>query len=219
MKRRIVALAVLLTQLLCAQNTTNSKLNDSLSSTQEIDKKVMTVSSKVQDVFDVIIDELIADTKKPKNIIFLVEVTSETSLKDSRTLLKQGVKVLSKKLDANCNLAIVTYSRSNQVICNFQSVKNKSQLVEAVQKIQVQHSSVDLQGIDLAYKLAEDSYNAKGDNIVVLLRDEAQLDLADASEQLTNTLTPEEIQIKKQNKATIIVTALSLIPDIIRIIK
>ena len=113
--------------------------------------------------------------RKQRNIVLLVEVTSETSLKENRTLLKQGVKVLSKKLDANNNLAIVTYSRSNKVISSFQSVKNKAQLVDAVQSIGVQHSSVDLQGIDLAYKLAEDHYNVKGENIVVLLRGRCQI--------------------------------------------
>lgn len=202
-------------------NSENTKTSDSISSNLKVEKKITTISSKVQDVFDVIIDELIkTDEKKtPKRITFLIEVASSESLVENKILLKQGIKILAKKLANDDQIALVTYGRSSKIVLNHTLLANKSILIESINNINAESIQVNLDGIDKAYQIAEDNYNDKGENIVVLLRDDTKFDIVDMTSTTLDSLTLQKAQIKKQKNATILVTALSLLPEIIRIIK
>ena len=219
MKTLITILLIVIPQLFLAQ--THQKETDSV----EIDKKIITISAKVADVFDALIEEsLLEDTddkkkQATKNITFLLEVTSETSLNKNKILLEQALKLLSKRAQLTDKIAIVTFSKSNEIILEPTLAKKKKQIVNSLDNIIVNHQQVGLTGIDKAYELAEKHHSIKGDNIVFLLRDDSIIETEDVVAVVQDDLVAQETMIKKQQKTTILVTALSLIPEIIRIIK
>ncbi|NQY06315.1 MAG: VWA domain-containing protein [Flavobacteriaceae bacterium] len=223
MKTFILVLAHLLTLLLHSQNsseTSNPKTNDSLTTQSVVEKKIKTISSKAQDVFDVIIDELIAtDKTQIKNITFLVEVGSFQSASETKVLLKQGIRVLAKKLTPNDQVAIVTYGKSSKTLITHTPLSSKSAIIKAINRLSIESTQVSLKGIEQAYKLAEDNYNEKAENIVVLLRDDAEFEAEDIATVAVDNLDTRQAEVKKQKNATILITAISLIPEIIRIIK
>lgn len=221
MKIIITILLVALPQLFLAQTNPKEVIADST----EIDKKITTISAKTAAIFDALIEESLLKAteskkqQKPKHITFLLEITSEASLNKNKILLEQALKLLSKKAQQQDKIAIVTFSRSNAIVLQPTAAKNKKVIIKALNNIAVNNQQVDLTGIDKAYQLAEDHYAENGENIVFLLRDDTIIETEDVIAVVQDDLVAQETMIKKQQKTTILVTALSLIPEIIRIIK
>lgn len=221
MKIIITILLIALPQLFLAQTNPKEVTVDST----EIDKKIITISAKTAAIFDVLIEESLLEApedksqQKPKHITFLLEITSEASLNKNKILLEQALKLLSKKAQQQDKIAIVTFSRSNAIVLQPTAAKNKKEITRALNTITVNNQQVGLSGIDKAYQLAEDHYTINGENIVFLLRDDTIIETEDIVAVVQDDLVAQETMIKKQQKTTILVTALSLIPEIIRIIK
>ena len=107
----------------------------------------------------------------PANLVFLIDVSGSMDEPQKLPLLKKSFKLMVNELPANSSVAIVTYAGQSGVVLQPTSVDNKEEILNALDRLQAGGSTAGAQGIELAYKLAEENLIRNGNNRVVLATD------------------------------------------------
>lgn len=107
----------------------------------------------------------------PSNLTFLIDVSGSMSSQNKLPLLKQAFKLLVNQLREQDKVSIVVYSGSAGLVLKPTSGKQKEKIMNALDNLKSGGSTAGGAGIQLAYKLAEENYNAKGNNRVILATD------------------------------------------------
>lgn len=115
--------------------------------------------------------EIKTEGRKPSNIVFLIDVSGSMNSADKLPLLKSGMKMLVNHLDKADKVAIVVYAGASGVALEPTSLKDKSKIIEAFERLQSGGSTNGAAGIHLAYELAEQNYIKEGNNRIILATD------------------------------------------------
>lgn len=177
-------------------------------------------------------------SERPQQLFLLVETNNSNFNSDEFFYIQQGVKLLLKRLLPTDKLAIGTYGTSNEVILPFTEVSNFLLIETAIKKFLSENiKSNDEDGIDTAYQFILNSMSLEDHNKVIILRnDKIKLDSAFAKQSLSKTVSKNannliennEVNSKNQQvKASdrkklggaIFLTALSILPEILEVIK
>ncbi len=114
----------------------------------------------------------IAMTNLPaSNLVFLVDVSGSMSDENKLPLLKQSMKVLVKELRAEDKVSIVVYAGSAGVVLDPTSGNEKEKIIDAFDDLQSGGSTAGGEGIELAYKLAQQNFIKEGNNRVIIATD------------------------------------------------
>lgn len=105
------------------------------------------------------------------NLVFLIDVSGSMNQQNKLPLLKTSFKILLEKLRPQDKVAIVTYAGSAGVVLEPTSAKNKEKILTALENLSAGGSTAGGQGIELAYKLAQENLVKKGNNRVILATD------------------------------------------------
>ncbi|MCD9855636.1 von Willebrand factor type A domain-containing protein [Epilithonimonas sp. JDS] len=105
------------------------------------------------------------------NLVFLIDVSGSMNEQNKLPLLKTSFKILLDKLRPQDKVAIVTYAGSAGVVLEPTSAKNKEEILTALENLSAGGSTAGGQGIELAYKLAQENLVKKGNNRVILATD------------------------------------------------
>lgn len=105
----------------------------------------------------------------PSNLVFLLDVSGSMNSPDKLPLLKQGLRILVNQLRSEDKVAIAVYAGSSGLVLPATNDKNK--ILEALNKLEAGGSTNGGQGIQLAYKVAEDNFISNGNNRVILATD------------------------------------------------
>lgn len=105
------------------------------------------------------------------NLVFLIDVSGSMNEMNKLPLLKTSFKILLEKLRPQDKVAIVTYAGSAGVVLEPTSAKNKEKILTALENLSAGGSTAGGQGIELAYKLAQENLVKKGNNRVILATD------------------------------------------------
>ncbi len=105
----------------------------------------------------------------PSNLVFLLDVSGSMNSPDKLPLLKQGLRILVNQLRPEDKVAIAVYAGSSGLVLPATNDKNK--ILEALNKLEAGGSTNGGQGIQLAYKVAEDNFISNGNNRVILATD------------------------------------------------
>ena len=105
------------------------------------------------------------------NLVFLIDVSGSMNEQNKLPLLKTSLKILLEKLRPEDKVAIVTYAGSAGVVLEPTSAKNKEKILTALENLSAGGSTAGGQGIELAYKLAQENLVKKGNNRVILATD------------------------------------------------
>ncbi|WDF45451.1 von Willebrand factor type A domain-containing protein [Chryseobacterium sp. KACC 21268] len=105
------------------------------------------------------------------NLVFLIDVSGSMNEQNKLPLLKTSFKILLEKLRPQDKVAIVTYAGSAGVVLEPTSAKNKEKILTALENLSAGGSTAGGQGIELAYKLAQENLVKKGNNRVILATD------------------------------------------------
>lgn len=105
------------------------------------------------------------------NLVFLIDVSGSMNEMNKLPLLKTSLKILLEKLRPQDKVAIVTYAGSAGVVLEPTSAKNKEKILTALENLSAGGSTAGGQGIELAYKLAQENLVKKGNNRVILATD------------------------------------------------
>ena len=110
-------------------------------------------------------------TLPASNLVFLIDVSGSMNAQNKLPLLKTSFKILLEKLRPEDKVAIVTYAGSAGVVLEPTSAKNKEKILKALENLDAGGSTAGGEGIELAYKLAQENLVKKGNNRVILATD------------------------------------------------
>jgi len=105
----------------------------------------------------------------PSNLVFLIDVSGSMNSQDKLPLLKSAFKLLVNQLRDEDKISIVTYAGAAGLVLEPTSDKNK--ILEALNRLNAGGSTAGGQGIQLAYKTAEENFIKNGNNRVILATD------------------------------------------------
>ncbi len=153
------------------------------------------------------------DSTDTKNITFLIETYSNGFNTEDSVILKQGFKLLSKRLTEDDLISIVTHSHFNGIALNQAEAKAVKQLLHVIEHPKSSVKAFEVDGIELAYKLAKDNFIEDSENEVVMIR---------MPNRKSEVIKTEVTETKKKNKTksnAVVLTAIALLPEIIALIK
>ncbi|KQR91108.1 hypothetical protein ASG01_14590 [Chryseobacterium sp. Leaf180] len=105
------------------------------------------------------------------NFVFLIDVSGSMNEPNKLPLLKSSFKVLLDQLRPTDKVGIVVYAGSAGMILPPTSAQEKNKIIEALDKLQAGGSTAGGQGIELAYKLAQENFIKGGNNRVIIATD------------------------------------------------
>jgi Ca-activated chloride channel family protein len=116
-------------------------------------------------------------------------------------LLKSSFKVLLDQLRPTDKVGIVVYAGSAGMVLPPTSAKEKNKIIEALDKLQAGGSTACGQGIELAYKLAQENFIKNGNNRVIIATD-GDFNVGVSSDAALETM------IEKERKSGVYLTVL-----------
>jgi len=105
------------------------------------------------------------------NLVFLLDVSGSMNSADKLGLLKNSLKMLSKQLTENDSVAIVVYAGAAGTVLEPTKGDNNAAINEALTRLSAGGSTNGGAGIELAYRLAKQSFIKGGINRVILATD------------------------------------------------
>jgi len=105
------------------------------------------------------------------NLVFLIDVSGSMSDANKLPLLKESMKILVKELRPQDKVSIVVYAGSAGVVLEPTSGDNKDEIMDAFDDLSAGGSTAGGEGIELAYKLAQQNFIKEGNNRVVIATD------------------------------------------------
>ncbi len=115
--------------------------------------------------------EVAREATPPRNLVFLIDVSGSMSSPDKLPLLKRGLIRLVQTLRAEDRVAIVVYAGAAGVVLSPTSGAEKHKITAALERLEAGGSTAGGQGLELAYKLAAQSFRHNGINRVLLASD------------------------------------------------
>lgn len=114
----------------------------------------------------------IEQAEKPRaNLVFLLDTSGSMNVPNKLPLLQNSLKMLLDMLKPDDSVAIVTYAGSAGTVLSPTPVKDKAKILAALDNLNAGGSTAGAEGIRQAYQLAEQTFDKKGINRVILATD------------------------------------------------
>ncbi len=114
----------------------------------------------------------IVPEKKPRsNLVFLIDVSGSMNMADKLPLLKNSLGMLVETLAPEDTVAMVVYAGAAGTVLEPTKVKDKGQILAALDRLRAGGSTAGGEGIRLAYALAEANFDHDAVNRVILATD------------------------------------------------
>lgn len=107
----------------------------------------------------------------PANLVFLVDVSGSMDRREGLPLVKSTLKLLVDQLRDQDRVSLVVYAGESRVVLEPTSGRDKAAIRNAIQQLQAGGSTAGASGIELAYRMAQKGYLAKGINRILLATD------------------------------------------------
>jgi Ca-activated chloride channel family protein len=105
------------------------------------------------------------------NLVFLVDVSGSMASEDKLPLVKNALRMLVDELKADDTVALVTYASGSGVALEPTKISEKAKIVAAIDALGAGGSTAGAQGIQDAYRLAEEHFDKGAVNRVILSTD------------------------------------------------
>jgi Ca-activated chloride channel family protein len=115
--------------------------------------------------------EIAAAERPVANLVFLIDVSGSMDSPDKLPLLKNAFRLLTEQLTARDRVSMVVYAGSSGVVLEPTAGDQKYRIHEALERLSAGGSTNGASGIELAYRLARDTFVKGGINRVVLATD------------------------------------------------
>ncbi len=116
--------------------------------------------------------KIIATDKLPaSNFVFLIDVSGSMAEENKLPLLKESMRVLVNELRETDKVSIVVYAGAAGLVLPPTPGNKKDVIISALDNLSAGGSTAGGQGIELAYKIAQENFIKDGNNRVVLATD------------------------------------------------
>ncbi len=105
------------------------------------------------------------------NLVFLLDVSGSMSSPNKLPLVKKAFKLLVKQLRKNDRVAIVTYAGHSGVALESTPGDERIKIINSLEMLNSGGSTAGAEGIELAYRIAEQNFIKGGNNRVILATD------------------------------------------------
>ncbi|RAJ85915.1 Ca-activated chloride channel family protein [Chitinophaga dinghuensis] len=137
----------------------------------------------------------------PSNLVFLIDVSGSMDEYNKLPLVKKAFSALVEQLRPQDKVSIVVYAGAAGVVLPSTSGDKKGKIKEALENLSAGGSTAGGEGIQLAYKIAQQNFQPKGNNRVILATD------GDFNVGVSNTGELERL-IEKEKKSGIFLSVL-----------
>jgi len=181
------------------------------------EKNIVTKSVQIDNLIPFVIQNFPTsndgDDVEMRNITFLIQV-SETDLSiENQVVLKQAFKLLSNRLSEDDLISIVTYSGFNGIALKQTEPSDLKKLLYTINNLKSSVKEFHVDGIELAYNYTNDNFEEEAINTVVMVRN------PNASANANTYATPATVKTSKNKNGAVLITAISLLPELISVIK
>jgi Ca-activated chloride channel family protein len=117
--------------------------------------------------------EIAADKRPASNLVFLIDVSGSMNQPNKLPLVKSALRMLTEQLNGEDRVAMVVYAGNAGVVLSSTSCRDadKQTILTALDNLEAGGSTNGAQGIEMAYKLAQDNFIKGGTNRVILCTD------------------------------------------------
>ncbi len=105
------------------------------------------------------------------NLVFLLDVSGSMAQPNKLPLVIRSMRMLIDKMRPEDRIAIVVYAGAAGEVLPSTSGNQKEKILDALESLQAGGSTAGGEGIRLAYKIAKDNFNPKGNNRIILCTD------------------------------------------------
>ena len=112
-----------------------------------------------------------SETLPPSNLVFLIDVSGSMDDPNKLPLVQQSLKLLVNKLRPEDRVSLVVYAGNAGLVLPATPGNQKSTILAAIDRLEAGGSTAGGQGIELAYKIAKQSFLKSGNNRVILATD------------------------------------------------
>jgi len=180
------------------------------------EKNIETFSVSIEDLIPFIVDNYAInknDESAIRNLTFLIQVSNQKLDVESEIVLKQAFKLLSKRLREDDIISFVTYSGFNGIALKQTSPKDLKKILFTINNFKSSVKEFHKDGIELAYTYTRENFIEEAINSVIMIRNpNASLNVSAYNNSAAS------VKPKKKNNA-VLITAISLLPEILAIIK
>jgi len=114
----------------------------------------------------------ISKADKPRsNLVFLVDVSGSMNGPDRLPLVKSSLRMLVDQLQPDDTVGIVIYAGHVGTALSPTKISNKAQIIQAIENLGAGGSTAGASGIRMAYDLAQQHFDKKAVNRVILATD------------------------------------------------
>ncbi|MFP9119173.1 YfbK domain-containing protein [Flavobacterium sp. RNTU_13] len=115
--------------------------------------------------------EIPAKELPASNFVFLIDVSGSMDAQNKLPLLKESMKILVKNMRREDRIAIVVYAGAAGLVLPATRGDEKETIISALNKLNAGGSTAGGEGIELAYKIAQENFVKGGNNRVILATD------------------------------------------------
>jgi Ca-activated chloride channel homolog len=105
------------------------------------------------------------------NLVFLLDVSGSMNQANKLPLLKKSFRMLVDELGAEDKISMVVYAGAAGLVLKPTAADNSTKILEALNNLRAGGSTAGGAGIELAYKVAKESFIDGGNNRVILATD------------------------------------------------
>jgi Ca-activated chloride channel homolog len=129
--------------------------------------------------------EIAVSERKPANLTFVVDVSGSMQREDRLELVKRSLFYLLDQMNNRDRVALVVYGTNARVVLPSTSLRDRQTIEDAIVRLQPEGSTNAEAGLREGYAVANESFNARANNRIVLCTDGvANVGLTDADDIL-----------------------------------
>ncbi|HEX3560902.1 MAG TPA: VWA domain-containing protein [Pyrinomonadaceae bacterium] len=107
----------------------------------------------------------------PANLVFLIDVSGSMNEPRKLPLVKSSLRTLAEQLSARDRVAIVVYAGTSGLVLPSTPGDRKGEIISAIERLEAGGSTNGGEGINLAYRVAQNNFIKGGTNRVILSTD------------------------------------------------
>lgn len=112
-----------------------------------------------------------ADKLPPSNIVFLIDVSGSMDAPNKLPLLKKAITMMVENMHKEDHISMVVYAGAAGLVLPSTSCSNPDKIIDAIDHLHAGGSTAGGEGIELAYKTAQESFIKNGNNRIILATD------------------------------------------------